>query len=237
MKIKKFLACALAALAIPTATWAQEENEENGVYVEMEANVVSSYVWHGQYLGGLSVQPSLTIGWNDLSLNVWGSAGIGDESHREIDLSLGYELGNFSLGLTDYWFLESGQMENFLNYAAHSTVHTLEASIGYDLGFMSLGWSTYWGGSDYDEEDNRQFTSYIQANVPFTLGGFEGEATVGATPWGSELYGANRFMVCETSVALSKELKLTPTFSMNTTGKFVLNPATGHTFFVLGLGF
>jgi hypothetical protein len=44
-------------------------------------------------------------------------------------------------------------------------------------------------------------------------------------------------MVCEASVALSKEVKITPTFSMNATGKVVVNPATEDTFFVFGIGF
>ena len=235
MNMKKMWVCALAALAIPSATWAQES--ENDLYAELEANVVTNYVWHGQNLGGLSLQPSLTVGWNDLYLNVWGSAGIATDTHREIDFSLGYEFGNLSFAVTDYWYLEEEGLDKFFNYSAHSTFHTLEASLGYDFGFMSLGWSTYFGGCDYDEEDKREYTSYIQADVPFSVGDFEGVATVGATPWGSAVYDANRFMVCEASVALSKEVKITPTFSMNATGKVVVNPATEDTFFVFGIGF
>lgn len=226
----------MAALAIPAATWAQEE-EENGWYAELEAEVVSSYIWHGMDLGGISVQPSLTVGWNNLWLNVWGSAGIGNENHREVDLSLGYDLGNFTFSVCDYWSVGSGESGNYFNYSAHSTLHLLEGTVAYDFGPFALAWSTSWGGYDYDDEGNREFTSYIQADVPFTLGGFEGVATVGATPWGTAFYEANRFMVCEASVALSKEVKVTESFSFNATGKVAVNPATESTFFVFGLGF
>lgn len=234
--MKKMVLGALIALALPTAAWAQEE-EENDVYAELNANLVSNYIWHGQNLGDISVQPSLTVGWKNLSLNVWGSAGIATDNHREIDFSLGYELGNLSLAVTDYWFVGSGETDKFFNYSAHSTLHTLEGSIGYDFGFLSLQWSTYFGGYDYDDEGKREYTSYIQAEVPFTLAGFEGVASVGATPWGNATYEANRFMVCEAAVGLSKEVKLTPAISFNATGKVIVNPATENTFFVFGLEF
>ena len=236
MKIKKMMMAALAALMVPAAVWAQE-SDDNGVYAELNADLVSSYIWHGQDLGGISVQPSLTVGWKDLSLNVWGSAGIGNESHREMDLTLAYELGGFTFSVCDYWFLGSGETGKFFDYAAHSTLHTLEGSIGCDFDLFALTWSTYFAGADYNDEGKREYTSYIQADVPFTLAGFEGMATVGATPWGSTTYDANRFMVCEASVALSKEIKVTPTFSLNAMGKVVVNPATESTFFVFGLGF
>lgn len=237
MNMKKMTICALMAMALPVATWAQEEESENGLYAELEANVVTNYIWHGQNLGGLSVQPSLTVGWNDLWLNVWGSAGIATDDHREIDFAIGYDLGNLSLAVTDYWFLGAGESAKFMNYAAHSTLHSIEASVGYDFGFCSLLWSTCFAGYDYDDEGERKYTSYIQADVPFKLGGFDGMATVGATPWASPTYDARRFMVCEAAVALSKEVKITPTFSVTATGKVAVNPATEDAFFVLGLGF
>ena len=236
MNMKKMWVCALAALAIPSAAWAQE-SEENGLYAELNAEVVTNYIWHGQNLAGLSVQPSLTVGWNDLWLNAWGSAGIATDNHREIDLAIGYDLGNLSLAVTDYWFLGADGEDYFFNYAAHSTYHTIEASVGYDLGFMSLGWSTYFAGYDYDDEGKRKYTSYLQANVPFAIGDFEGVATLGATPWASPTYEADGFSICEAAVALSKEVKISPTFSLNATGKVVVNPATEDAFFVFGIGF
>ena len=236
MNMKKMWVCALAALAIPSAAWAQE-SEENGLYAELNAEVVTNYIWRGQNYGGLSIQPSLTVGWNDLYLNVWGSAGVATDNHREVDLMLGYDLGNFSFGLSDYWNVDADGEDYFFNYAAHSTRHTIEASVGYDLGFMSLTWGTNIGGDDYDEEGKRKYSSYIQADVPFAIGDFEGVATLGATPWASPTYEADGFSICEAAVALSKEMKISPTFSLNTTGKVVVNPATEDAFFVFGIGF
>lgn len=235
--MKKMIVCALMAMALPVATWAQEEESENGLYAELEADVMTNYIWHGQNLGGLSLQPSLTVGWNDLWLNVWGSAGIATDDHREIDLALGYDWGNLSLAVTDYWYMPAGESDKFFNYSAHTTYHTLEASVEYDFGVCALQWSTYFGGNDYDEDGDRVYTSYIEANVPFTIGSFEGVATVGATPWNSLTYDARRFMVCEAGVALSKRVKITPSFDVNATGKVVVNPATEDAFFVFGLGF
>ena len=46
MKIKKMMMAALAALMVPAAVWAQE-SDDNGVYAELNADLVSSYIWHG----------------------------------------------------------------------------------------------------------------------------------------------------------------------------------------------
>lgn len=235
--MKKMIVCALMAMALPVATWAQEQENEKDVYAEINAEVLSNYIWHGQDLGGISVQPSVTVGWKDLWLNVWGSAGIANDNHREIDLALGYDLGNFSFAVTDYWYVGADDYAKFLNYSAHSTYHTIEGSVGYDFGFLSLKWSTYFAGADYNEDGKREYTSYIEANVPFKLAGCEGMATVGATPYNSTTYDARRFMVCETAVALSKEINITPSFSINASGKLVVNPATEDAFFVFGIGF
>ena len=59
-----------------------------------------------------------------------GTAGIEKEDTKEIDITLGYATGGFSISVTDYWF-NGGP--GYFHYGSHNTNHTFEAQIGYDL--------------------------------------------------------------------------------------------------------
>ena len=57
-------------------------------------DLVSQYVWRGQDLGGVSVQPTLGLSYKGLSLSAWGSAGLSNPADtREFDLTLAYTIG------------------------------------------------------------------------------------------------------------------------------------------------
>ena len=44
----------------------ETKEKESAFFYEVGADVVSAYLWRGQNLGGLSIQPSVTLGWNGL---------------------------------------------------------------------------------------------------------------------------------------------------------------------------
>ena len=68
----------------PSAMLAQDKVEAS-----VGADLVSGYIWRGQDLGGVSIQPSLGIAYKGFSLGAWGSVGfestdkIGRASCRE----------------------------------------------------------------------------------------------------------------------------------------------------------
>ena len=98
--IKKVGALALGLVAFVPAASAQDEVETT-----IAADVVNQYIWRGQSLGEVSLQPTLGIGYKGLSLTAWGSVGISQpEDTKEFDLTLAYETGGFHIGVTDYWF-------------------------------------------------------------------------------------------------------------------------------------
>ena len=101
---------------VPSTMMAQDKVEAS-----VGADLVSGYIWRGQNLGGVSVQPSLGISYKGLSLGAWGSVGIESKDAKEFDLTLGYSIGGFSVSITDYWFdktytgrRETGVRENNL---------------------------------------------------------------------------------------------------------------------------
>ena len=77
---------------------------QNQLECHLKADFVSSYIWRGQNLGHVSLQPELAVAWKGLSLAAWGSVGLSHSNDvREIDLTLSYNTGNLSFGIVDYW--------------------------------------------------------------------------------------------------------------------------------------
>ena len=97
---------------------------------------VSGYMLAWPRIWGVSVvQPTLSVSYKGFSLSAWGTAGIEKEDTKEIDLTLGYTTGGFSISVTDYWF-NGGP--GYFHYGSHNTNHTFEAQIGYDFGPLAL---------------------------------------------------------------------------------------------------
>jgi len=231
MKTKlKVTALALLATALPFTAMAQDKVEAS-----VGVDLVSGYIWRGQDLGGVSLQPNASISYKGFSLEAWGSVGFESKDEKELDLTLGYENGGFSLSVTDYWF-NSGP--GYFHYGAHNTAHTFEAQIGYDFGPVAVNWYTNFAGTDgVNKEGDRAYSSYLSLAAPFSLGGLEWTAEVGATPWATDFYGANGFAVCDVSLGVSKDIKITDTFSLPLFAKATWNPRTEGAYFVVGLSF
>ncbi len=84
----------------PSAMLAQDKVEAS-----VGADLVSGYIWRGQDLGGISVQPSLGITYKGFITRSMGiSRGSNRQIQKEFDLTLGYSTGGFSVSVTDYWF-------------------------------------------------------------------------------------------------------------------------------------
>ena len=89
MKTFRYLAVAAVALMATPESKAQDKVEGSA-----GIDIVSQYIWRGQDLGNVSVQPGLGISWKGLSLSAWGSVGLTSASDtKEIDLTLGYSVG------------------------------------------------------------------------------------------------------------------------------------------------
>lgn len=226
----KVTALALLATAMPFTAKAQDKVEAS-----VGVDLVSGYIWRGQDLGGVSLQPSASISYKGFSLEAWGSVGIESKDDKELDLTLGYENGGFSLSVTDYWF-NSGP--GYFHYGARNTAHTFEAQVGYDFGPVAVNWYTNFAGADgVNKDDKRAYSSYLSLAAPFNLGGLEWTAEIGATPWETDYYDANGFAVCDVSLGVSKEIKITDSFSLPLFAKATWNPRTEGAYFVVGLSF
>ena len=201
-------------------------------------DLVSQYVWRGQDLGGVSVQPTLGLAYKGLSLSAWGSAGLSNPADtREFDLTLAYTIGGFNIGVTDYWFNAGlDPLNRYFAYAADCTNHVFEANIGYDFGFVSLQWYTNFAGNDgLTPAEKRAYSSYVEVNVPFVLGGVDWTATAGAVPFATDFYGVEGFGVVNVALTASKDIRITDSFSIPAFAQVAANPYSKNAFFVFGI--
>ena len=201
-------------------------------------DLVSQYVWRGQDLGGVSVQPTLGLAYKGLSLSAWGSAGLSNPADtREFDLTLAYTVGGFNIGVTDYWFNAGlDPLNRYFAYAADCTNHVFEANVGYDCGFASLQWYTNFAGNDgLTPDEKRAYSSYVEVNVPFVLGGVDWTATAGAVPFATDFYGVEGFGVVNVALTASKDIRITDSFSIPVFAQVAANPYSKNAFFVFGI--
>ena len=231
--MKKIVLFAMGMVMGMTA-FAQDEIETT-----ISGDIVSSYIWRGQDLGSAAVQPTLGVGYKGLSLYAWGSYGIADPADtKEFDLTLGYSVGGFNIGITDYWFSVGLDPDaRYFKYDAHGTNHIFEASIGYDFGVASLQWFTNFAGNDGENKDgDRAYSSYFEAAVPFKLANIDWTATAGAVPFSTNYYNGytNGFAVTNLSLKATKDIKVTDSFSIPVFGELIGNPCTQKAYLAFG---
>ena len=229
MKKKRVFIMGLVAGA---TTYAQDKIETT-----VCADVVNQYIWRGQDLGNVSIQPTLGIGIKGFSLSAWGSVGLSNPADtKEFDLTVSYSIGGFNIGITDYWFNAGLDPDNrYFMYNAHSTNHVFEGNIGYDFGFASLQWYTNLAGNDgVNKDGKRAYSSYVELAIPFSLAGVDWTATAGAVPYATSFYGTTGFAVTNVSLKATKDIKVTDSFSIPIFGQVIGNPCSQNAYLVFG---
>ena len=219
------------AMVAPVIMCAQDEIETT-----IGADIVNQYIWRGQELGDVAVQPTLGIAYKGVSLTAWGSVGLSDKDDtKEFDITAAYTIGDFHIGVTDYWF--NTPNERYFAYEAHKTSHVFEANIGYDFGVASLNWYTNFAGNDgVNKDGKRAYSSYFEASVPFKLASCEWTATIGAVPYATSFYAnANGFAVTNVGIKATKDIKINDHFCIPIFAGITANPSTEKAFFIFGL--
>ena len=220
----------MALLAAMSAANAQDKVEAT-----IQADVVSQYLWRGQELGQVSLQPSLGLSYKGLSLTAWGSVGLSEPGDtKELDLTLAYSTGGFNIGVTDYWF--NSPNERYFCYGAHSTSHVFEANVGYDFGPVGVQWYTNFAGNDgVGNGGSRAYSSYVEVSAPFRLAGCDWSAAVGAVPYATDFYSsADGFAVTNVSLKASKDISVTERFAIPLFAGLAVNPNTEKTYLYCG---
>lgn len=191
--------------AFPYKANAQEK--ESGFSFEVGADLVSSYLWRGQNLGGLSIQPSITLDWRGLYLCGWANIGADNWKFEylnpELDITIGYANYGVALDLTHlYYFYGDKYFKGLGDPNNQYGSSTIELHAGIDIGEwasivpLTIDWYTTVLGYDpvldedglpqYNENGNakRAYSTYIELGYDFHLPlGVVLGLKMGFTPW------------------------------------------------------
>lgn len=178
-----------------------DEMSEDDLKATVQCDFVSHYMWRGTDMGGISIQPTASIGWRGLSLSLSGNTGFDKDDPEEIDLILAYErdFGEFTLnaGLTDYWAsgLDYEQLDRYFFFEEAECGHQLELNIGGSWRGISLQANTMIWGNDFKYDNFRDtefrlngkhaFSTYIELGYPFYAAGLDWDLKAGVTPFES----------------------------------------------------
>jgi hypothetical protein len=229
--MKKIVLFAMGLVLSSTAL-AQEKVETT-----IKGDFVNEYIWRGQKLGDVAVQPTFGVGYKGLSLTAWGNYGLTNKDDvKEFDLTLGYTIGGLTIGVTDYWFSVGLDPDaRYFKYDAHGTNHVFEATVGYDFGPVALAWFTNFAGNDgTNKNGKRAYSSYFEVSVPFRLATVDWSATAGAVPFATTSYGTSGFAVTNLSLRATKDIRVTDAFSIPIFAQLTGNPCSQEAYLVLG---
>lgn len=241
MKSIIYAAVGTAALSFTSFTVKAYEpySSDSGKFkVIAGADFVSKYVWRGVYQSGPAIQPTLGMEAAGFFIEAWGSTTFNDD-FKELDATIGYGAGGFTVAVTDYWW--DGEGRPF--YKHYTDSHLFEGTLEYSFGDnfpLTLGWSTFFAGQqDKNSEGKRKYSSYIEAGYDFGIGSFEFTASAGFAPWQAPAWldEKNGFRVSQIALEARREIHLSPSFSVGVFLKAIASPATDDAFLIAGVTF
>ena len=234
---KKLLILALTLLGVsacPYQAYAEDKKEygELGLTFEVGADLVSSYLWRGQNIGGMSIQPMVSLDWKGLYISGWANIGADNwafqDINPELDITIGYDNFGLAVDLTHLYYFGGDPYFGKGGFKAQeqTTSSTMEAHAGLHLGDLfekvplSLDWYTTIYGDDCYLNDKgewqRAWSTYIEVGYDFELPlGLMLGTRLGIVPWRSSYSGYQEVWKNAKTVAINNiNLRLDREFAL-----------------------
>ena len=226
--MKKVLVLVTALVAVVLSAKAEVE-----FAYEAGADVVSAYLWRGQYNGGLSFQPEALVGFDALDEAVqfragaWANLGASDWKFKkngadvpgdyntyfvpEVDFIASVFAYGASIGFNEYYYCDNGSTHQSEIWFGYNFSHFFGEKAG-----AYINWYTTIAGNDMNIDvatlsEKRAFSSYIELGYDYTFDkiGLTCGAQLGISPWESQvIYGNEKFNVVNISLKIDKEFDL-----------------------------
>jgi hypothetical protein len=243
MKISnQFIVKSLLGIVLVTVAVSASAQEKKGGSFSVNADLVSSYIWRGVPQEGTkggspNVQSTVSYTNGIFSIGAWGSYAFSG-GVKEVDLYATLSLpSTFSVTVTDYNYNNGNNgSPRYFNYKNATTGHIFEGTAAYGgtKAFpLSIAWNTMFYGMDKKMNGDNAFSTYVELGYPITS---NVKAFVGASLFDSPgTYGNTGFSVINLGLKVSKEVKITDSFSLPVYGVIGANPQSEKAFFVLGV--
>lgn len=180
---------------------------------DLGADLVSSYVWRGQIVGGACVQPGLEFTKGIFFIGTWASVDIQEKDNTELDTYLGFSISDITVSFYDY-FYDWAHVPYLRNWTDN---HSGEVIIEYDFS-DKIPLTFTWGTFVYNDEN---YSSYAELAWSFKVGESDCSVFAGMTPW--EGIYADKISLVNLGFKVSKEIKMGD-FGIPAFAAFYLNP-------------
>jgi hypothetical protein len=190
--------------------------------IDIKIDIVSQNVWRGCYQAGASLQPEAVVSFDKWEFSIWGTTDL-QVVEKEIDLTVKYAWGDFTFGITDYWFGSER--------APYGKGHIPEIGTGYS--FSSIPVSLSFHTAVYG--DGGHFSSYAEIACTPRLTDWQFEFATGLCPWENSMLATERFAVTCLSAELRKRAVSNGSITLEASTKAVYNPNEGTAFWTAGI--
>src|SRR3989339_206087 len=198
---------------------------------------VSSHVWRGGKSGAApSLEPSVEFGFGNFTVGSWTAATF-DKEYRELDIYALYSIGNFSVGIYDYYCPpEKPEKSRFTDFHGIDTYHLFSVDFVYygtpkfPVKFTA---STMMYGMDFNQTTgDYYYSTYLEAVYSKNWKNNALSALVGLTTHEGIYAGCFAFMNSELMYKKSFTFK---DFSIPVFAKIVYNPIADKAWLIGGV--
>ncbi|MFN8207690.1 MAG: hypothetical protein U0T82_09855 [Bacteroidales bacterium] len=196
-----------------------ESEKASPFFVNMD--LVSRYLWRGTDFGNApQVQPTVKFATGGFTAGAWGSYSLLG-NYQEADLFASYTLPfGLSVGLTDYYFPIGNNDSTYF-----SKGHYAEANLGFTGGGFSFS-------------ANAILSTPAKTNDLYFEAGYTYKNLSVFAGAGNEAYTLDgKFNICNVGLKMTKEIKVTESFSIPVYGSLILNPDKEQVNLVVGVSF
>lgn len=235
--MKKLFVCAAVLFACAFGAAAQDWSMSAG------SELSTQYLWRGFAIAeSPTIVPTFTLNYENEDFSFEAGYCSITELQRNHYLEMDVWASATFKGIT-FMALEQGCANN-LGLGGYDD--NFELTLSYELPFeflpASISWNTFVAGDDCNLQDDfsnkRAFSSYIELDVPFEYNNFSVDATVGATPYRSDLYeNEGGFKFINLSLKAGYKLTAGDNFELPLYAQYTYNPLLKANYFLLGCTF
>lgn len=209
------------------------------------ADMVSRYYWRGQILADAPcIQPAASFTAGGLSLQLWGSYAFDDAYSvaNEVNIIATYTFQlptemSLTIGLEDYYYPNAGL--GFLNFRNHDDplgpgAHMVAAALTFE-GPAEFPISVTTNVNVYNDPG---YNTYFEVSYPWEVEDANISVFAGVTPGSSKNYNyyfTDEFALVNIGVTVSREIKISESFSLPVSVTWGINPKLDQSHLVFGL--